>query len=176
MRYTDIYKTDTTNGIGIRVVLWTSGCSHHCYQCHNPQTWSPDNGMPYTEETVAEIISALDKSYIDGITLSGGDPLFDGNLEDIFELVKKIRTELPNKTIWIYSGFTWEQIHDKYSNEQIAQRMELRKNIVELCDVFVDGKFELDKKNIRLKYCGSENQKVIDVQKTLKENKIILFD
>lgn len=176
MRYTDIYKTDTTNGVGIRVVLWTSGCSHHCYQCHNPQTWSPDNGTLYTEATVNEIMDALDKSYIDGITLSGGDPLFDGNLEEIFKLVQKIKTELPQKTIWIYSGFTWEEIHGEYGNEQIAQRMQLRKNIVEMCDVFVDGKFELEKKNIRLKYCGSENQKVIDVQKTLKENKIILFD
>ena len=175
MRYTDIYKTDTTNGVGVRVVLWVSGCSHHCYSCHNPQTWSPDNGMPYTEETEKEIFASISKSFIDGITLSGGDPLFDGNLETIYDLVKKIKANFPTKTIWIYSGFTWEELHAEYSNPQIAQRMNLRKEIVELCDVFVDGKFELENKNIRLKYCGSENQKVINVQQTLKENKIILF-
>lgn len=171
MNYTDIYKNDTTNGIGIRVVLWTSGCSHHCKECHNPQTWSPTHGFPYTEETEKEIINAINKPYIDGITLSGGDPLYEGNLETIYALVKKIKNELPNKTIWIYSGFTWEQIFDGDTPQMI-----LRKNIIELCDVFVDGLFDINKKNIRLKYCGSENQKVIDVQKTLKEKNIILFD
>ena len=170
MHYTDIYKTDTTNGVGVRVVLWTSGCSHHCKDCHNPQTWSPTNGKPYTEETTKEILTALNKSFIDGITLSGGDPLFSGNLQEINELVKTIRKELPNKTIWIYSGFTWEEIHSSNEPDMI-----LRKEIVENCDIFVDGRFELTKKNIRLKYCGSENQKVIDVKETLKNNKIILF-
>lgn len=170
MKYTDIYKTDTTNGIGVRVVLWVSGCSHHCKECHNPQTWSPDNGFPYSEETEKEVLAALDKSFIDGITLSGGDPLFKGNLVAILNLVKRIRKELPQKTIWIYSGYTWEEIHSSSDADML-----LRKEIVELTDVFVDGKFELDKKNIRLKYCGSENQKVIDVKETLKNNKIILF-
>jgi anaerobic ribonucleoside-triphosphate reductase activating protein len=171
MYYTDIYKNDTTNGIGVRVVLWTSGCSHHCKECHNPQTWSPTYGHPYTEETEKEIIDALNKSYINGITLSGGDPLYSGNLEIIYKLVKHIKSELPTKTIWIYSGFTWEEIFSSNTDE-----MCLRKEIIKLCDVFVDGLFEISKKNIRLKYCGSENQKVIDVQKTLASNKIILFD
>lgn len=171
MHYTDIYKTDTTNGTGVRVVLWTSGCSHHCKDCHNPQTWSPTHGKLFTQETIDEILSALDKSYIDGITLSGGDPLYSGNLNEIFNLIKIIREKLPTKTIWIYSGFTWEELHVKTSDSDTI----LRKNIVELCDVFVDGKFELEKKNIRLKYCGSENQKVINVPQTLKENKIILY-
>ena len=170
MYYTDIYKTDTTNGVGVRVVLWTSGCSHHCKDCHNPQTWSPTNGYPFTSETVEEIISSLDKNYIDGITLSGGDPLFKGNLNDILALVKTIRKRLPSKTIWIYSGFTWEEIHSSNDKDML-----LRKEIVENCDVFVDGKFEIAKKNIRLKYCGSENQKVIDVKKTLENQKIVLF-
>ena len=171
MHYTDIYKTDTTNGTGVRVVLWTSGCSHHCNDCPNPQTWSPTHGNLFTQETIDEILSALDKSYIDGITLSGGDPLYSGNLNEIFNLIKIIREKLPTKTIWIYSGFTWEELHVKTSDSDTI----LRKNIVELCDVFVDGKFELEKKNIRLKYCGSENQKVINVPQTLKENKIILY-
>ena len=171
MYYTNIYKNDTTNGIGVRVVLWTSGCSHHCKECHNPQTWSPTHGKPYTADTEKEILDALNKSYINGITLSGGDPLYIGNIETIYNLVKHIKQELPNKTIWIYSGFTWEQIFNSDSPD-----MCLRKEIIKLCDVFVDGLFDINKKNIRLKYCGSENQKVIDVQKTLIANNIILFD
>ena len=95
--------------------------------------------------------------------MSGGDPLFKGNLNDILALVKTIRKRLPSKTIWIYSGFTWEEIHSSNDKDML-----LRKEIVDNCDVFVDGKFEIAKKNIRLKYCGSENQKVIDVKKTLE--------
>ena len=175
MNYVDIYKTDTTNGEGVRVVLWTTGCSHHCQGCHNPQTWSPTNGKPYTENTQNEILEALNKSYISGITLSGGDPLYTDNLKEIYNLVLRIRKELPTKTIWLYSGFTWEELHDTYEIPEVQSNMTLRKKIVELCDVFVDGKFEIDKKNIMLKYCGSENQKVIDVKKTLTEDKIIFF-
>ena len=175
MNYVDIYKTDTTNGEGVRVVLWTTGCSHHCQGCHNPQTWSPTNGKPYTENTQNEILEALNKSYISGITLSGGDPLYTDNLKEIYNLVLRIRKELPTKTIWLYSGFTWEELHDTYEIPEAQSNMTLRKKIVELCDVFVDGKFEIDKKNIMLKYCGSENQKVIDVKKTLTEDKIIFF-
>lgn len=171
MHYTDIYKNDTTNGVGVRVVLWTSGCSHHCKECHNPQTWSPTNGKPYTKDTENELLTALDKPYINGITLSGGDPLYIGNIETIYNLVKRIKQELPSKTIWIYSGFTWEQIFTSDTAD-----MCLRKEIIKLCDVFVDGLFDINQKNIRLKYCGSENQKVIDVQKSLNSNNIILFD
>ena len=176
MNYVDIYKTDTTNGEGVRVVLWTSGCSHHCQGCHNPQTWSPSNGKAYTQDTQNEILTSLDKSYISGITLSGGDPLYKDNLEEIYKLIVRIRKELPTKTIWLYSGFTWEEIQQNYDIQEIQSDMLQRKKIIELCDVFVDGKFEIDKKNIMLKYCGSENQKVIDVKKTIKENKIILFE
>ena len=175
MYYTDIYKADTTNGPGVRVVLWTSGCSHHCKDCHNPQTWSPTHGKPYTKETEVEILDALNKSYIQGITLSGGDPLYEGNLTEIHDLVVKIRNFLPEKTIWIYSGFTWEELHTTYTDTHLDRVMNIRKQIVEMCDVFVDGRFEIDKKNIRLTYCGSENQKVINVKETLKQNKIILF-
>ena len=176
MNYEDIYKADTTNGIGVRVVLWTSGCSHHCKECHNPQTWSPSHGQPYTEDTKREILEALSKSYIHGITLSGGDPLYEGNLKDIYDLVLTIRQEMPNKSIWIYSGYTWKELHKLNPDNKNYESMKLRRDIVEMCDVFVDGKFEIAKKNIRLKYCGSENQKVIDVKKTLETKHIVLFE
>lgn len=175
MYYTDIYKADTTNGTGIRVVLWVSGCSHHCKECHNPQTWAYNNGSLFTEETLNELLTALDKPYISGITFSGGDPLFNKNISEVYKIILTIREKLPNKDIWLYSGFTWEEIHDIYDDVTVANEMLLRKQIVELCDVFVDGKFVLEQKNLMLKYCGSENQKVIDVKETLKQNKIILF-
>lgn len=175
MFYTDIFPADTTNGSGIRVVLWVSGCSHHCKECHNPQTWCPTNGTLYTPSTTQSILSYLNKPYIEGITLSGGDPLYSDNLSEIYNLIKTIRKELPNKTIWIYSGYTWEEIHNSYSDEKIQNDMILRKQIVEMCDVFIDGKFEIEKKNIKLDYCGSENQKVINVQETLSQNKIIFY-
>ena len=165
MNYTAIYEADTTNGVGVRVVLWTSGCSHHCFNCHNPQTWDPENGEKYTQETEDKIISLMDKSYIRGITLSGGDPLYEGNLECIDKLVKRIRKELPSKNIWIYSGFTWDEV----------QRDDRRKAIVNNCDIFVDGRFVMDLKNLRLKYRGSSNQNVIDVKKSLQAGSIVKF-
>jgi anaerobic ribonucleoside-triphosphate reductase activating protein len=175
MYYTDIYKADTTNGTGIRVVLWVSGRSHHCKECHNPQTWAYNNGSLFTEETLNELLTALNKPYISGITFSGGDPLFSRNLSEVYDIILKIKKQFPNKNIWLYSGFTWEEIHATYDNDDIAKEMLLRKKIVELCDVFVDGKFIIEQKNLMLKYCGSENQKVINVPETLKQNKIILY-
>ena len=165
MNYTTIYDADTTNGTGVRVVFWTSGCSHHCKECHNPQTWDPENGEKYTKEVEDKIISLLDKPYIRGITLSGGDPLYEGNLKDINSLVKRIKNELPNKDIWIYSGFTWEEI----------QSDERRREIVNRCDILVDGRFVIEKKNLKLKWRGSSNQNVIDVQKSLSTGKVALY-
>lgn len=165
MNYTAIYDADTTNGVGIRVVLWTSGCSHHCKECHNPQTWDPKNGEEYTKETEDKIISLLNKPYIKGITLSGGDPLYEGNLKDINALVKRIKEELPTKNIWIYSGFTWAEV----------QADSRRKEIVDNCDIFVDGRFVIEKKNLMLKYRGSSNQNVIDVQKSLQQGSVVLY-
>ena len=171
MNYIDIYKSDTTNGPGIRVVLWVSGCSHKCKECHNPQTWDQNAGIEFDKDAEKTLVEYLKKPWIAGLTLSGGDPLFENNLNEVYAIVKKIKTELPNKTIWLYSGFTWEDIFDSQD-----ENMLLRQKIVSLCDVFVDGPFKINKKNLLLKWKGSENQKVIDVQKSLIENDIVVID
>lgn len=159
MNYQKITQFDTANGKGIRTVLWVSGCEHHCPECHNPQTWDKASGIPYTEETTQEILKSLEPSYINGLTLSGGDPLAPYNREQVTDLVKRVKTEYSNKTIWCYTGYRYEELLD----------LEILKYI----DVLVDGEFHIDERNITLPYYGSENQRAIDLIKTTKENRIV---
>lgn len=154
------------NGSGIRVSLWVSGCEHCCNQCQNPQTWDIDSGIPFDKEAEEELLEELSKDYISGITFTGGDPLHENNLEDVLNLVNKIRILLPEKTIWIYSGYKWDEI----------ETHPIRHGIVSMCDVLVDGRYTDDLRDITLKWRGSSNQRVIDVQKSLKENKVILYE
>ncbi|RDY30379.1 anaerobic ribonucleoside-triphosphate reductase activating protein [Lachnotalea glycerini] len=160
MRYHNITKDDMLNGDGLRVVLWTAGCIHGCKGCHNPVTWDPNGGLSFDEAAKKEIFDELDKDYISGITFSGGDPLHMYNREQVKELAQEIKVKYPNKTIWLYTGYLWEEMKD----------FELVKNL----DVVVDGKFELDKKDEQLHWKGSSNQRVIDVKKTLKSGQIVL--
>ncbi len=153
MRYHNITKDDMLNGDGLRVVLWVSGCEHCCKECQNPITWDPNGGLPFDESAKKEIFEQLDKSYISGITLSGGDPLHPANRAEIRELMQEIRQKYPNKTIWMYTGAVWETLY----NDPMMRHV----------DVLVDGEFEIDKKDTKLLWKGSSNQRVIDVQKTL---------
>lgn len=155
MRYHNITKDDMLNGDGLRVVLWVAGCSHCCKECHNPVTWDPDGGLPFDENAKTEIFEQLDKPYISGITFSGGDPLHAANRLEVRNLAAEIKEKYPNKTIWLYTGDSWENIQH-YA-------------IMQYVDVLVDGEFIIDKKNVRLLWKGSDNQRVIDVQKTLKQ-------
>lgn len=162
MRYHNITKDDMLNGDGLRVVLWVSGCAHGCKECQNPVTWDPKGGLLFEEEAKKELFEQLEKSYISGITYSGGDPLFPGNRKEITELAKEIRQKFPEKTQWLYTGYEWNQIQ----NEEIVSYL----------DVIVDGKFEVAQKDTKLHWKGSANQKVIDVQNSLKTGKIVLHD
>lgn len=148
------------NGDGLRVVLWTAGCSHCCKDCQNPVTWDPNGGLPFTEAEEAEIFSELDKDYVSGITFSGGDPLHPANITAVTALAGKIREKYPRKTIWLYTGSLWEEIQCE--------------EIVNYLDVCVDGEFQVDKKDLTLKWRGSSNQRVIDVPATLREGRIVL--
>ena len=164
------------NGDGLRVVLWLSGCSHHCYNCQNPQTWNPDNGIPFDEDAKQEIFEELSKDYISGITLSGGDPLYQENVSQVLSLIKKIKEKFPDKTIWLYTGYTYEQIMwpvitDDFNPERDKLISEKRK-ILRLCDVLVDGEYIDEQRDITLKWKGSANQRVIDVQKSIKDKKV----
>lgn len=148
------------NGDGLRVVLWTAGCCHCCRECQNPVTWDPNGGLPFTQAERDEIYRELDKDYVSGITFSGGDPLHPANITEITALAKEIRQKYPDKTIWLYTGSLWEEIR--------------KEEIVNYLDVCVDGEFIVEQKNTALRWKGSANQRVIDVQETLRSGKIIL--
>lgn len=157
-KYHNITKDDMLNGDGLRVVLWMSGCEHHCKGCHNPITWDPEDGLEFTEETKKELFDELDKDYIAGITFSGGDPLATYNVKFTKKLICDIRDKYPKKTIWVYTGYTLEELLKK---EDPAYT-----DILFLIDVLVDGKFIEDKKDNKLLWKGSSNQRVIDMPST----------
>ena len=161
MRYHNITKDGNACGDGLRVVLWVAGCSHGCRECQNPITWDPNGGLPFTDSERAEIFAELDKDYISGITFSGGDPLHPSNIAEVTALAREIREKYPDKTIWLYTGSLWEEI----------QQYE----IIHYLDVCVDGEFQVDKKEVCLKWKGSSNQRVIDVQASLRENRVVLY-
>ena len=163
MRYHNITKCDMNNGDGLRVVLWVAGCTHHCRGCQNPMTWDYSDGLEFTSEVKKELFSALDKDYISGITFSGGDPLHPQNRDKVINLAEEIKQKFPNKTIWIYTGYRWSDIKNM-------------KNLLKNVDVLVDGKFVMELKDVNYPWAGSTNQKVIDVQRSLKEGKVILHE
>ena len=176
MNYHNITHIDQNNGDGLRVVLWVSGCSHHCYKCQNPQTWNPESGILFDEEARKEIFQELDQDYISGITFSGGDPLYEGNVKEVYNLIEDIRNKYPNKTIWLYSGYTWEDIFSgnilALENKDIVQ---IRRSIILNVDVFIDGEYIESERDITLQWRGSKNQRVIDVKETLKNGHIFLW-
>lgn len=156
MNYHDITKEDMLNGEGLRVVLWVAGCNHHCKNCQNPITWDEKGGLPFDKAAEDELFEALNKPYIDGITFSGGDPLFPNNRSEVFRLIKKCRTLYPEKTIWLYTGYTWEQIKELDGISDI--------------DVIAEGEFVEELKDNNIHWVGSSNQRVIRVKETLKNS------
>lgn len=154
MRYHNITKDDMLNGDGLRVVLWVAGCSHCCKECQNPITWDPDGGLLFDDAAKQEIFDQLDQDYIEGITFSGGDPLHSANRLDVRNLMAEIKEKYPNKTIWLYTGYRWEEIWHYPMMKYI--------------DVVVDGEFVIGLKDTKLLWKGSSNQRVIDVKETLK--------
>ncbi len=161
MNYHNITHDDMLNGDGLRVVLWVSGCTHRCDGCHNPITWELSSGIEFDNKAKKELFDALEKPYIDGITFSGGDPMHPMNRGETLALAKEIKEKFPNKTAWLYTGFLWENICD------IEE--------IKYLDVLADGRFEKDKFDPKIKWVGSSNQRIIDVQKTLKQNEISLY-
>ncbi|MBR5269964.1 MAG: anaerobic ribonucleoside-triphosphate reductase activating protein [Anaerotignum sp.] len=162
MRYHNITKDDMLNGEGLRVVLWVSGCPHKCKGCHNPQTWDPESGIPFDEDAEKELFEILSRDYISGITFSGGDPLFEGNRAEIERLAKKVKHEYPDKNVWLYTGYRWEEISAL--------------PLMQYIDVLVDGKFMEDLKDTKLHWKGSFNQRIIDVQKSLQNSSLYLYN
>ena len=160
MKYIKISKCDIANGPGVRTVLWVSGCNHYCKNCHNPDTWNYHFGKDFNKEAHDYLFECLSKSYIQGITFSGGDPLYPDNRQGVINLIKEIRSELPSKDIWLYTGYKWEQI--KHLDLDI--------------DVLVDGPFIEQEKDISLLFRGSKNQRLIDVKKTKETDLIVIYN
>lgn len=160
MRYHNITKVDMLNGDGLRVVLWVSGCSHCCKDCHNPITWDANSGLPFDEAAREELFEELAKDYVSGLTLSGGDPLYFSNRGEVLRLVKEVRRRFPDKTVWMYTGFLWETVAEL--------------EIMDYVDVVVDGEFEIEKKDPQLYWRGSSNQRVIDVKATKAAGVVVL--
>lgn len=160
MRYHNITKDDMLNGDGLRVVLWVSGCTHKCKNCHNPVTWDIHGGLEFDQEAKKELFEALAKPYITGITLSGGDPLHPANCADVTALIQQIRETFPQKTIWMYTGFCWDEVNT----------LEAVQNV----DVLVDGPYIEELRDPKLHWRGSSNQRVIHVKESLEKNEVVL--
>lgn len=169
MNYFKIDKCSISNGDGIRTVLWLSGCSHDCEGCHNPETHDASNGKFFDENAKEELFNILSKPYIDGITFSGGDPLYFLNIQEVFKLSSEIREKFPNKTQWLYTGYTWEQITEMSFENSLVEEL------VNSLDVIVDGRFVKQLRDVTLQFRGSSNQRIIDVHKSLKMNKVVLW-
>ena len=165
MNYHNIKTDDMLNGDGLRVTCWISGCNIGCFNCYNPQTWDFNSGIPFTDDTMQEILYDLSKPYIKGCTLSGGHPLDPHNAPKVLEIVKRVKMVFPNKDIWIYSGYVWEDII----------KDETLREILKYTDVLVDGAYIDELRDISLPFKGSSNQRIIDVPKSLEQNKVILW-
>ena len=172
MNYADIKRVDVANGEGVRVSLFVSGCNHHCKGCFNECAWDFNYGNKFTDENIDEVINYLNHDHIEGLTLLGGEPLEYVNQEGILPLVKRVKEKFPNKNIWCYTGFDFEKdVVGKMSKDN-----ETTKELLNYIDVMVDGKFEEDKKNLKLKFRGSSNQRIIDVKESLKEHKVVQIE
>ncbi len=172
MNYANIKFYDIANGPGVRTSLFVSGCRHHCKECFNREAWAFDYGDEYTKEVEDKIISSLRPDYINGITLLGGEPMERENQETVLSLIKRVRSECENKSIWIFSGFTYEELIGKKESRATSR---LSKEILKYADVLVDGPFIIQEKDISLQFRGSRNQRLIDLKKTQEEGTIVLW-
>ncbi|MBE6008083.1 MAG: anaerobic ribonucleoside-triphosphate reductase activating protein [Lachnospiraceae bacterium] len=172
MNYGDIKYIDVANGPGVRVSIFVSGCSHHCKGCFNEETWDFNFGEAYTSETEDRIMEYLKPNHIRGLSLLGGDPMEPSNMEALVPLLKRVKAELPHKDIWCYTGCLFERdvlgkLMEKYS---------FTKDFVENIDILVDGPYVEELKNVNLRFRGSENQRIIDVKKSLEKGETVLWD
>jgi len=172
MNYGKITYLDVANGEGCRTTLFVSGCTHHCKGCFNPETWSFNFGESFTLKVEDRILESLAPDYVAGISVLGGEPMEPQNQNAVRRLLERVRRERPDKTVWLYSGYLWEQLTNP---ECTCCHTENTIPLLRCVDVLVDGEFVLEKKDIRLRFRGSRNQRVIDVKKTLRTNSVVLY-
>lgn len=172
MNYGEIKKNDISNGIGVRTSLFVSGCRHHCKDCFNAQTWDFGFGEAFTEQTMMEILESCEPDWINGLSLLGGEPFEPENQRVLLPFLVMFKEKFPDKDIWCYSGFTFEEITGRVKSRA---KTDVSAEMLSLIDVLVDGRFEESKKDISLKFRGSSNQRIINIKKTLSEKRIVLY-
>lgn len=172
MNYGNIKPRDIADGIGVRVTLFVSGCTHHCKNCFQPETWDFSYGTPFTAQTEAELLEELSHSFIHGLTLLGGEPFEPDNQRALLPFLRRVRAELPGKTIWAYSGYTWEELTGAVPSRCRCERTD---EMLSLLDVLVDGEFVEELKDITLRFRGSSNQRLIDVPASLQSGEAVLW-
>lgn len=172
MNYADIKQYDVANGIGVRVSLFVSGCTHHCKECFNKEAWDFDYGKPFTDKEADDIISYLKPDYVAGLSLLGGEPLEPVNQEGLLPLLRRVHNEYPNKTVWCYTGY----LFDRDILERMCRESDVTKEILSYIDILVDGEFVLERKNLKVNFRGSDNQRIIDVKKSLETGEIVHWE
>ncbi len=172
MNYCNVKNCDIANGVGVRVSLFVSGCRNRCKNCFQPETWDFNYGKPFDEQTEEKLIKMLAPSYINGLTVLGGEPMEPENQRALLPFLKKVKAAYPQKTIWLYTGFTLEELR----SPDCRAHTEYTEEILKLLTVLVDGRFVEEKKNISLRFRGSENQRLIDVAATLAAGSVTLWD
>lgn len=172
MNYADIKYIDVANGPGIRVSLFVSGCTHHCKGCFNEETWDFNYGKPFTEEQIEEIIKYLEPGHIKGLSLLGGEPFEYSNQQGLLPLLRRIKECYPNKDVWCYTGY----LFDKDIQDKMMLNWPETRELINYIDVLVDGEFKEELKDLKLRFKGSSNQRIIDVKKSIESNSIILWE
>lgn len=172
MHYGELKKCDIANGIGVRVTLFVSGCTNHCEDCFQPQTWAFDYGKPFTDETKAEIFAELDKPFVNGLTVLGGEPFEPRNQRELLPLLREVKERYPGKTIWCFTGF---RLDDELLKDGSYPRCEVTDDMLACIDILVDGRFMKELKDISLQFRGSRNQRVIDMNRTRETGTICIW-
>ena len=167
MRYANIDNCEICNGEGVGISLFVQGCPIHCKDCFNQEAWDFNGGKEWTAETQEEFLNLADKSYITRISILGGEPLEEKNRKDVFRIIERVHNKVPDKNIWLWTSYTFEEI--------LEQEI-IPKDILSMIDVIVDGPFVIDKRDLKLKYRGSSNQRIVDVKESLNQDKIILWE
>lgn len=172
MNYADIKQYDVANGIGVRVSVFVSGCTHHCKECFNKETWDFNYGKPFTEKEIEDVISYLKPGYVAGLSLLGGEPFEPTNQEGLLPLLRRVHELYPEKNVWCYSGY----LFDRDIVGRMCKESEITREMLSYIDILVDGEFVLEKKNLKVNFRGSDNQRIIDVKKSLETGEIVHWE
>ena len=184
MNYAQIRSMDISNGEGIGVSLFVQGCDFHCKNCFNSETWEFSKGQEWNDKTKNQFLKLIETPFIQRVSILGGEPLHPQNVQNVLKIVDEIRVSYPTKNIWLYTGYTWEEIWikdniktaDKVKDMREKAIINLRRQVVRMCDVLIDGRYVDELRDISLHWRGSSNQRVINVQETLKQNQIVLWE